>query len=529
MKNVDDATRQSKTEEDLKLRIAPLFDRIALSFGLSPADYEHKIRAIMKGNRPDAMYGHLIIEYKSPGILSRKVPANNAIEQVKEYIVQKSEMDRLKKSLYFAVILDGLSLAFVRYSDIEDEWKVNKPMTATRESLLKVVEAISGLRRKPLDAEIIISDLGPNSQIAIDFIRQLYETKLVNTRSQILYEEWYSTFIQVVAYDPKKLKELDDIYHVGIRTDEEGKRLLFAIQTYYAIVMKLLSAEIISFYSGGRFMKSYLADLDDASMRGNLKASFVELESEGGIFNKLMGITNFLEGDYFSWYLDEWNNSIETVMSELIRALSLYEPSTTDLEPERIRDLFKVLYQELLPRKLRHSFGEYYTPDWLSELVLNEVGYTGDNAITSKRLLDPACGSGTFLVTAIKRLQMYREEHSLDPRSIFESIIKNVVGYDLNPLAVLSSRANYIIALADLLRYRPENFEIPVYLCDSVSISRGDDTVIEEPIRVYQLRTVVGSFRIPVTAVERKEIHRLLEIVKSHLVLDSNEDEFKPV
>lgn len=522
-----EAVKISETEEDLKLRIAPLFDKIARNFGLKPADYEHKIRAVMKGDRPDAMYGHLIIEYKSPGILSQKTSASSAIEQVKNYIIQKSETEQLKKSLYFASIFDGYMIAFVRYSEVEDTWKINRPIPIGRESLLKIVEAISGLRRKPLDAEILIKDLGPRSEIAIDFINELFRTKIVRPRTKILYEEWYSTFLQVVAYDPKKLKELDEIYRVGLRTEEEGKRLLFAIQTYYAMVMKLLSAEIISFYSGGRFMKSYLAELEDASLRGKLREAFFELENEGGIFQKLMGISNFLEGDYFSWYIEEWNKNIETVIAKLIHALSFYEPSTTDLEPERIRDLFKVLYQELLPRKLRHSFGEYYTPDWLSELVLDEVGYVSNQHPINKRLLDPACGSGTFLVTAIKRLQLYREEHNIDPRVIFESAIKDIVGYDLNPLAVLSSRANFIIALADLLRYRPKNFEIPVYLCDSISIRPSN--VIDEQIQVYELRTVVGSFRIPVPAVERNEIHSVLDVLKSQLTILSNEKEFEEV
>ena len=44
-------------------------------------------------------------------------------------------------------------------------------------------------------------------------------------------------------------------------------------------------------------------------------------------------------------------------------------------EPELTRDLLKQLYQYLVPRHLRHDLGEYYTPDWLAQ-----------------RVLDPACG-----------------------------------------------------------------------------------------------------------------------------------------
>jgi type I restriction-modification system DNA methylase subunit len=40
--------------------------------------------------------------------------------------------------------------------------------------------------------------------------------------------------------------------------------------------------------------------------------------------------------------------------------------------------------------------------------LLNEVGYDGD---LERRVLDPDCGSGTFLVFAIKETKNYAEEH----------------------------------------------------------------------------------------------------------------------
>jgi tRNA1(Val) A37 N6-methylase TrmN6 len=120
------------------------------------------------------------------------------------------------------------------------------------------------------------------------------------------------------------------------------------------------------------------------------------------------------------------------------------------------------LYQDLFPRPLRRQLGEYYTPDWLARHVLDQVGYTGQ---PTQRLLDPACGSGTFLVMALRRLR-----HS-------SFVIRHfpIVGFDLNPLAVLSARANYLLAVADLLpRLGP--VEIPVYLHDSIQ-DRGEGAV----------------------------------------------------
>jgi len=128
-----------------------------------------------------------------------------------------------------------------------------------------------------------------------------------------------------------------------------------------------------------------------------------------------MNIENFLEGDYFSWYLDVLDEDLADLVAELARRLADYEVATPQLEPEFARDLLKRLYQNLVPRDLRHRLGEYYTPDWLANYLLDEVGLSLENLLKmgeedslkplELRVLDPACGSGTFLVLYISRLR----------------------------------------------------------------------------------------------------------------------------
>ncbi|MBN1763570.1 MAG: hypothetical protein JW878_10955 [Methanomicrobia archaeon] len=49
-------------------------------------------------------------------------------------------------------------------------------------------------------------------------------------------------------------------------------------------------------------------------------------------------------------------------MSKLASALSNFEPATLEHEPDEAKDLLKRLYQYLVPKKIRHDLGEYYTP-----------------------------------------------------------------------------------------------------------------------------------------------------------------------
>ena len=171
----------------------------------------------------------------------------------------------------------------------------------------------------------------------------------------------------------------------------------------------------------------------------------------GSIFRHL-NITNFLEGDLFSWYLSVWSDPLDQVVRDMASGLDKYNPGTLSEDPAGSQDLLKKLYQELFPKSVRHDLGEYYTPDWLAQYAIEATGYEGD---PDKRLLDPACGSGTFLVVAINKIRRWyddnRETCAYDEGELFRKILDNVVGFDLNPLAVMAARTNYLIAVHDLI------------------------------------------------------------------------------
>lgn len=205
----------------------------------------------------------------------------------------------------------------------------------------------------------------------------------------------------------------------------DDARRLFALQTYYATLVKLLAE---------RFGYDNVDDLPS--------------------------------GNPFAWCMSDGSKTVGHWIDQLRETIAGYRltPAATDGEC----DLFKPLYQNLFPRTLRHRLGEYYTPDWLAEHVLDEVGYTGQ---PGQRLLDPTCGSGTFLLLALRRARRNRREKGDSP--IFAETKTETVphaplmGFDLNPLAVMTARANYLIAMADLPPHeRPT--EAPIYLRDAI-------------------------------------------------------------
>lgn len=536
--HVKTAASESITEEDLRIRVESVFGDVLRPLGLSFGRYETSAGKYseVSASRIDALHSFVVIEYERPHTFENKAKYLHAVEQVKNGINGHAGDLRQNPARYFGVAIDGYRIGFVRFKSDKNDFEVTKvPLDVNRTTIAKMVEAIVGLRRKALYAEELLRDFGPESELSKKCIGVLYEriSGRVNGRTEMLFADWKRVFSQVCAYEPDKLSGLEE-YYGFTKGSTDVERLLFSVHTYFALLMKLLAAEVSSLY--WPIMGSYLKALDEAYHKGliTFRDQLKELEN-GGLFTRL-GISNFLEGDYFSWYLDEWSESLSEVYAEVIGRLSDYDPSTADIEPERIKDLFKQLYQKLVPKKVRHDLGEYYTPDWLADLVLDEVGYqkesfadlkheTGDSgAPLNIRLLDPSCGSGTFLVLALGRLRDYIEDEWLDKRIALERITKNVVGFDLNPLAVLAARANYLIAIGDLLREKGSaTIEIPVYLADSILAERKT-TVLGES--TYSLRTIVGEFRLPMELADTGRLGEVLSIMEECLNLKCDSRDF---
>jgi SAM-dependent methyltransferase len=462
------AAAWAQSEADLQIEAAGFLKEFARRAQIT-LEGHHNV-TIAQG-RPDSVYSRVIVEYKDPGTLSASSNAagnQKVIKQLRDRFYDLKREQNQNWNRLFGVGTDGKFFIFLRFRD--DKWTDQEPLPVDRHSAERFLWALYNLgqKGKPYQPEYLHGDFGSDSSIAQEGVRTLYKEILrtKNPKAQVFFNQWKILFGEVCGYDVEnlsdKLKKLAEFYAVQGRP--QPAPLLFAVHTYYAILIKLLAAEIVSFFNP--WMTRQVERLLNATSRDKLRRELEELE-RGGIFYQ-MGITNFLEGDLFSWYLGEWTEAAESVVRRIITKLDEYNPGTFSEDPVQSRDLLKKLYQQLFPKSVRHDLGEYYTPDWLAEHVLNELGYEGD---PDKRILDPACGSGTFLVIAINRIRRWyeqnRERCAYDEGDLLKKILANVVGFDLNPLAVMAARTNYLVAIKDLIRHA-DHVEIPVYLCDSI-------------------------------------------------------------
>ncbi len=387
-----------------------------------------------------------------------------------------------------------------------------------------------GEKGKGFSPDELARDFGSEggNTIAINGIRALY-TAIVTTdnpKAQIFFSQWKILFGEVCGYDvdsqSEKLRKLGEFYQIDV-IDPKPAELLFAVHTYYALFMKLLAAEIVAFFHK---LPTPLEKMMKATTSNKLKREMEDLEA-GSIF-RYLNITNFLEGDLFVWYTSVWTEPIEKLVREMVTRLDAYNPGTLSEDPSGSRDLLKKLYQQLFPKSVRHDLGEYYTPDWLAEHVLDELGYVGD---PDKRLLDPSTGSGTFLIMAINRVRKWNDEHrescGFDESELGRKILANIIGFDLNPLAVMAARTNYLIAIRDLIGHL-DKVEIPVYLCDSIMTPSEYGGLFAGGLgKARQLKTAPTTFLIPTEiATSREDVAKYAEQLEAGVRNHYSPEEF---
>jgi SAM-dependent methyltransferase len=515
-KALGETARRGGTEADFRREAARILEDAGLSAGLTIVPRDEF--SVARG-RVDSVYNRLVLEYKRPGVLkeSNRTAANaQVVQQVKDYILDVAKREKREAHRLAGVATDGHFFLFVRR--VGEGWSIDDPLpvnAASTERFLRLLFSLStGAAMVP---ENLVNDFGPQNIRAQKAVRALY-TAMHSTKHPLvakLFEQWRQFFSEATDYKewaesieskPEFKRFVSSLWTKEQIRHLDAAKVFFVLHTYYALLIKLVASLAAARFAGGE--SAPLSGLA-AKKNDGLRQAMADLE-RGGLFREY-GIRNFLEGDFFGWYLPAWNDEIEEAVSALIQRLAEYDPGTLELAPENARDLLKKLYHYLLPREIRHDLGEYYTPDWLAErLVIQTLGQT-DLGDPTKRVLDPACGSGTFLVILIKYIRERAEQKKIPPAQLLDMVLKNVVGIDLNPLAVIAARTNYLLALGDLLKARKGDIDIPVYQADSVlTPSQGTDLFDGG---VYPLKTSVGVFRIPALFARRERMDALADVL----------------
>ena len=326
--------------------------------------------------------------------------------------------------------------------------------------------------RSPISSSPFSDDLlrafGHRSDLAREGVSRIYAVLIQgeSSRGSRLLAQWKDLIADSCGRDPDEpsshIDRLARTYRISTDRPRPAE-ILFALQTYYVLLVRLLVERLVS----------------------------------------VPRAVDLLAEEPFVWREVEALPPVGETAHRLAGRLDGFDTATLREQLSDGRDLLGTLYQDLFPRSVRHALGEYYTPDWLADHVLDAVGYEGN---PGDRLLDPACGSGTFLLRAIRRIvDRHGRRQSDRPlpglrdciqdtprqrkanRGLAREILAGVVGMDLNPLAVLSARANYLLSLDNLLT-DVRDVRIPIFQQDSI-LADGDENVA----RLEPFKYVVGN------------------------------------
>jgi hypothetical protein len=525
-----DEAQSASSEDDLREgtehRLRNYFERWKINYSVK---YEAGKKFGLVEGRIDSLWGKVVIEYEHPKTLHKSINLEHAKKQTMNYIrgLAKNKENLIR---FRGITYDGYKICFCKWNENKNdfEWEEYDIDEKSLNYFLGILKISS---KKAFHLEYLLKDFGFESKLALDCIIQFYEliNKTNNAHTKLLFNEWKRLFGKIYGYDKSKFKRITtniqrEIKHFKIKDEEDVERLFFSIHTYYAFVVKLIAAEI-AVSAVEDISESYIDKLSIIKDDNELKKILIEIEN-GGKFRQ-HGIHNFLETDFFSWYLDMWNNKVlVNNIRSIIFTIRVYEPNTVKLEPSQSRDLLKFLYQGIVPKCFRHDLGEYYTPDWLADYITKK---TTENLKIGDRLLDPGCGSGTFLIFFIRKLkEEFFKKHDFNKENkakLLEIILNSVVGIDLNPLAVITSRTNYLIAIADLLEYRQKDIILPVYLADSIITPH--ETVNIYGKKIYQIKSSLKViFEIPEELVKKSLLEPIMEDMELYISNNSSLIEF---
>ena len=400
-------------------------------------DIAHEVRVVEARGRIDALLGRTVLEFKSN--LARE--RGDALEELARYLPEREAATREQ---FVGVVTDGLDWeAYEMREGAPHLLRAYKTDPRNPDALLAWLDgAVAAKAQIEPDALNVIAELGHDS---IAFLRA----------KAGLIRAWAAVANHPTASLQRQLwSQLLTLVH-GRDVDDDD---LWLQHTFLVIVAKSIAARVME-----------VEDDDPAAILS------------GRIFSEA-GIVGAVESDFFDWIL------LTDDGAKLVRRLARHV-GRFRLRAVKI-DVLKILYESLIDRDQRHGLGEYYTPDWLAAKIVAKVV----ERPLEQTVLDPACGSGTFLFHAVRRVLTESEEGGLEPAKRAGEAARLVAGLDIHPVAIIIARVTYLLALAPALERRDGVLSIPVYLGDAMQLSvqtlwQNRELVVQVP----PVRDVDGS------------------------------------
>jgi SAM-dependent methyltransferase len=472
LETVAESKNETSTREAFVTLAAKGFDDSQLSKELAlGAEYKVKFvrHGLVRRGAIDSFFGNLVIEFE----YDLKKTGDHALEQLRGYCAGAWTEDGSPTRSYLAVAADGRA------------WRVYAPRL--RDPLAPVED--SNVELLPLE-EWCAGDQSTDAADLRDFLNRLFYRRLLIAPTAANFVRDFglnsASYLRAKSVFAGKLAELDG--HPQLQVLEtawdaslqaayghvETSRELLAQHTYLALLARLM----------------VWAALEKRPLSRKEVGDVL-----GGVYFQSKMIANLVESDFFRWYEIKSVTDVAPLFVAIANQISGY-----DLAAIR-EDILKPLYEELVDPATRHALGEFYTPDWLADRVARRLLDTHDWSAGPPRVLDPACGSGTFLRAAIDVVRATR------PTTTLGEVLSCVMGIDVHPLAVTVARATYLLAIQDLIQQASHAITLPIFLSNALTmpaVQRQQDLYGGESL---SLRVDEIDYEVPLELVLRGDLY----------------------
>ena len=429
------------------------------------------------------------IEFKRRiGTASGGAPNPQYVEQLDDYLTQSASQGRVR----MGILTDGKRW-LLRWPGAGDV-RLTRPYAFTLEEPDGWFPLYEWLRDSALvsledvrpDREGISRHFGPGSpsyQRDIAALRALYRKSAELETIRVKRRLWYDllrTALGEIAYTPEGLSDESQASLAKVGVGPEEMDDLFVRHTYLSAVIGMVVQA-----SFGIDIRR-LAETDPADLL------------QGRELLHATGLYGVLESDFFAWPNEVGGNPL---LQTLARRVARFDWT------EAPADTAATLYQTVIPPEERRQLGEYYTPAWLVRAMIRELV---DDPL-NQRVLDPACGSGTFIAEAVAHFIEAAEASKWEPTEVLNRLREAVTGIDVHPVAVHLARAAWTLAARPAINAAgvtgyDSSLSVPVYLGDALQLRyRTWDMFAENEITIQTLDEENTELVFPVSLVDRAE------------------------
>lgn len=213
------------------------------------------------------------------------------------------------------------------------------------------------------------------------------------------------------------------------RTGVEDKKLdeLFSIETANLILARVLLLRFFEdhgFFGETRYVCNGGVQAFQ-NMRSYFKLSYAKLLQNAYAEGSRLFAAAFDETE-LDWVFDVRDEVLSSAIEWTLFTFAKYDFKTVR------GDLLTGIYDRFMDRAQRKKLGEFYTPPSIARYIIKRINVQRDS-----RVIDPACGSGTFLIESFRTMVGNDlERGAADYSDVLEAFAR-IAGNDLNTFSAV--------------------------------------------------------------------------------------------